>query len=182
VDVCCFDKTGTLTGEDLVLEGVSVPDADGANTNLIPATEVPKETSWVLASAHALVQLEDGVVGDPMEKETLKALQWHLGAHDTVAPIENEKGRRQNLQIRRRFQFSSALKRQSSVSNLVHPDFHHHKGFVAVKGAPETLKTMFVTIPKNYEETYKYFTRRGSRVLALGYKFIEDNLNSDQVR
>lgn len=182
VDVCCFDKTGTLTGEDLVLEGVSVADANGANTTLIPATEVPKETSWVLASAHALVQLEDGIVGDPMEKETLKALQWQLGAHDTVSPLANDKGRRQNLQIRRRFQFSSALKRQSSVSNLVHPDFAHHKGFVGVKGAPETLKTMFTTVPNDYEESYKYFTRRGSRVIALGYKFIEEHLNTDQVR
>jgi cation-transporting ATPase 13A1 len=181
VDVCCFDKTGTLTGEDLVLEGVSVADATGANTTLIAATEVPKETSWVLASAHALVQLEDGIVGDPMEKETLKALQWQLGAHDTVSPLEMEKGRRQNLQIRRRFQFSSALKRQSSVSNLVHPDFTHHKGFVAVKGAPETLKNMYTVVPKNYEESYKYFTRRGSRVLALGYKIIDEHMNSDQV-
>lgn len=181
VDVCCFDKTGTLTGEDLVLEGVSVADANGANTTLIPATQVPNETSWVLASAHALVQLEDGIVGDPMEKETLKALAWQLGAHDTVSPIANEKGRRQNLQIRRRFQFSSALKRQSSVSNLVHPDFTHHRGFVAVKGAPETLKTMYTSIPKNYEDSYKYFTRRGSRVLALGYKFIEEPLSSDQI-
>ncbi|KAI8583860.1 hypothetical protein K450DRAFT_220303 [Umbelopsis ramanniana AG] len=181
VDVCCFDKTGTLTGEDLVLEGVSVADANGANTTLIPATEVPKETSWVLASAHALVQLEDGIVGDPMEKETLKALQWQLGPHDTVFPNVNEKGRRQNLQIRRRFQFSSALKRQSSVSNLVHPDFAHHKGFVGVKGAPETLKTMFTTVPNDYEESYKYFTRRGSRVIALGYKFIEEHLTTDQI-
>jgi magnesium-transporting ATPase (P-type) len=25
-------------------------------------------------------------------------------------------------------------------------------------------------VPDNYDETYKYFTRRGSRVLALGQK------------
>jgi cation-transporting ATPase 13A1 len=41
---------------------------------------------------------------------------------------------------------------------------------VSVKGAPETLKKMYAKVPDNYDETYKYFTRRGSRVLALGQK------------
>jgi magnesium-transporting ATPase (P-type) len=40
----------------------------------------------------------------------------------------------------------------------------------AVKGAPETIKTMLSVVPENYDETYKWFTRRGSRVLALGFK------------
>lgn len=145
----------------------------------MPATSVPNPTKWVLASAHALVKLEDGIVGDPMEKETLKALDWELGAREIVAPKESKK--KENLQIRRRFQFSSALKRQSSVSNLVYPEFGHHKTFVAVKGAPETLKRMYVEVPKDYDETYRHFTRKGSRVLALGYKFLEDGLSTEQV-
>ena len=40
----------------------------------------------------------------------------------------------------------------------------------AVKGAPETIKTMLTVVPEHYDETYKWFTRRGSRVLALGFK------------
>lgn len=40
----------------------------------------------------------------------------------------------------------------------------------AVKGAPETIKAMLTVIPEHYDETYKWFTRRGSRVLALGFK------------
>lgn len=40
----------------------------------------------------------------------------------------------------------------------------------AVKGAPETIKTMLSVVPEHYDETYKWFTRRGSRVLALGFK------------
>ncbi|KAI7847857.1 ATPase [Circinella umbellata] len=179
VDVCCFDKTGTLTGEDLVFEGVAYADPDQPHTELIKATEVPKTTKWVLASAHALVQLEDGIVGDPMEKETLKAVDWDLGAREIVAPKESKK--KQNLQIRRRFQFSSALKRQSSISILVHPDFGKHKTFAAVKGAPETLKTMYTHVPNDYDEAYRYYTRKGSRVLALGYKFLEDGLSTDQI-
>jgi cation-transporting ATPase 13A1 len=40
----------------------------------------------------------------------------------------------------------------------------------AVKGAPETIKTMLSVVPEHYDETYKWFMRRGSRVLALGFK------------
>ena len=38
-----------------------------------------KQTILCLAAAHALVRLDDGVVvGDPMEKTTLEALEWQL--------------------------------------------------------------------------------------------------------
>ncbi|CAO3617333.1 unnamed protein product [Cunninghamella blakesleeana] len=178
VDVCCFDKTGTLTDEDLLFDGVASAIPGQTHTELAAATDVPDATKYVLATAHALVELEDGIVGDPMEKETLKALDWHLGKNDTVSAKINH---RENLQIRRRFQFSSALKRQSSVSHFNRPEFSQPKTFVSVKGAPETLRTMYKEVPSDYIDTYRYFTRKGSRVLALGYKYLDDGLNIDQI-
>lgn len=47
------------------------------------------------------------------------------------------------------------------------------KTVAAVKGAPETIKTMLSVIPEHYDDTYKWFTRKGSRVLALGIKEME---------
>ncbi len=47
------------------------------------------------------------------------------------------------------------------------------KTLVAVKGAPETIKNMLAKIPEFYDETYKWYTRKGSRVLALGVKEME---------
>lgn len=45
----------------------------------MPVTETGKDTTLTLAAAHALVLLEDGtIVGDPMEKTTLAALNWKL--------------------------------------------------------------------------------------------------------
>jgi len=40
----------------------------------------------------------------------------------------------------------------------------------AVKGAPETIKKMLESVPNDYDDTYKWYTRQGSRVLALGVK------------
>ncbi|KAH9475933.1 Manganese-transporting ATPase 4 [Psilocybe cubensis] len=80
------------------------------------------------------------------------------------------------LQIKRRFQFSSALKRMSTIA-LLPPSSsssHGHGQLVAaVKGAPETIKGMLRDVPRDYDETYKWYTRQGSRVLALAMKEVE---------
>ena len=189
IDVACFDKTGTLTGEDLVVEGIAglglghsgtdtPQESDGAHSRMSSVHSAPMETTLVLATAHALVKLDEGdIVGDPMEKATLTALGWTLGKNDTLS---NKPGATSaaatigTVQVKRRFQFSSALKRQSSVATINATDAKTGRKlrgtFVAVKGAPETIMKMLVTVPKDYEETFKYFTRRGSRVLALAYK------------
>ncbi|EPE28479.1 Calcium ATPase, transmembrane M [Glarea lozoyensis ATCC 20868] len=198
VDVACFDKTGTLTGEDLVVEGIAglglqkyqesgtdTPrETDGAHSHITPVLEAGLETTLVLATAHALVKLDEGdIVGDPMEKATLTSLGWTLGRNDTLTSknTSSVKGTSygtasNSVQIKRRFQFSSALKRQSSVATvtLIHPDTGKkvRNTFVGVKGAPETIMKMLVSVPGDYEETFKYFTRKGSRVLALAFKHL----------
>ncbi|KAK2754695.1 hypothetical protein FQN54_006828 [Arachnomyces sp. PD_36] len=191
VDIACFDKTGTLTGEDLVVDGIAGLTlghnnakvvADGAHTEVTPVHNVGMETTLVLATAHALVKLDEGeIVGDPMEKATLSSLGWTLGRNDTLTSKgatgnKNSTRYADSVQIKRRFQFSSALKRQSAVATIVTTDRQTSKKtkgtFVAVKGAPETISTMLVTTPPDYEETFKYFTRNGARVLALGYKHL----------
>ncbi|KAI5457005.1 hypothetical protein BGZ63DRAFT_366067 [Mariannaea sp. PMI_226] len=186
VDVACFDKTGTLTGEDLVVEGIAglglghaeiqdKTESDGAHSTLVPVMETSMETKLVLATAHALVKLDEGeIVGDPMEKATLSSLGWVLGKNDILQSTNKAGSTHGTVQIKRRFQFSSALKRQSSIAMVHGTDSqtgHKIKGtFAGVKGAPETIMKMLTVVPENYEETYKYFTRKGSRVLALAYK------------
>ncbi|KAJ9137522.1 Cation-transporting ATPase [Pleurostoma richardsiae] len=189
IDIACFDKTGTLTGEDLVVEGIAglglghsgtdTPrEADGAHSHIAPVSQSSLETTLVLATAHALVKLDEGeIVGDPMEKATLVALGWSLGKQDTLtnkSATAAGGGVTGTVQIRRRFQFSSALKRQSSVATVHGRDPATGKKlqgtFAGVKGAPETIMGMLINVPADYEETYRYFTRKGSRVLALAYK------------
>ncbi|KAF8842460.1 endoplasmic reticulum Ca-transporting P-type ATPase [Paxillus ammoniavirescens] len=175
VDICCFDKTGTITAENLVLEGVAGID-DFDKMRLIDVKDSGKQTTLCLAAAHALVRLDDGtVVGDPMEKTTLEALEWQISQGDSVSPRSSKAPNAARLYIRRRFQFSSALKRMSSVSTLP-----TGKALVSVKGAPETIKGMLAQVPEWYDETYKWYTRRGSRVLALGTKEL-DSMSIDKI-
>ena len=144
---------------------------------LVDVKTTSRETTLCLAGAHALVRLDDGtVVGDPMEKTTLESLEWQIGNGDAVSPVAHSAPHRTTLSIRRRFQFSSALKRMSTISTLP-----GGRGLAAVKGAPETLKTMLAHVPSDYDETYKWYTRRGSRVLALGMKEYE-SISMDKVR
>ena len=206
VDVTCFDKTGTLTGEDLVVDGIAglalgkrgaAEEADGAQSSITTVSDCGVYTTLVLATAHALVKLEEGdIVGDPMEKATLNALNWTLSHNDTLTsnpPPKSKKakptstaGASHIVQIKRRFQFSSALKRMSSVATVLMTDpgtGRKAKGtFVGVKGAPETLQKMLVETPPKYEETFKYFTRNGARVLALGYKYLSTEAEIGQKR
>lgn len=192
VDVCCFDKTGTLTSEELVVEGIAgmkllesgfkPKNAEEGDTSLTKVEGVEHHTTLVLATAHALVKLDEGdVVGDPMEKATLDSLGWTLGRNDTLtskalaaAPGSSYASTANIVQIKRRFQFSSALKRQSAVATVVanRAGKKTRSTFVGMKGAPETVRRMLTTVPDYYDETFKYYTRRGSRVLALAYKYL----------
>ncbi|KAF2639587.1 cation-transporting ATPase 4 [Massarina eburnea CBS 473.64] len=197
VDVACFDKTGTLTGEDLVVDGVAgltlglsgaKVGPDGAHVDLSAVHQVATETTLVLATAHALVKLDEGdIVGEPMEKATLASLGWNLGASDILQPkTPSAKSHAELVQIRRRFQFSSALKRQSSIATVLVNDKKNRRKvkstFVGVKGAPETIRNMLVDTPPNYEETYKHYTRNGGRVLALAYKYLAQDAELGMAR
>ncbi|EFN88845.1 manganese-transporting ATPase 13A1 [Harpegnathos saltator] len=176
VDICCFDKTGTLTSDNLVVEGIAGIDG---NSDVIQLSDAPLESVQVLATCHSLVQLDDGIVGDPLEKATLKAINWCLTKSDSVIP---KKGKSPVLKIVQRYHFSPALKRMSVVVGYNVSGASETHYMTTVKGAPETLKHMLSSIPKNYESTYLSLSRRGARVLALGYRKLPGTLSSQDLR
>nr|XP_018900940.1 PREDICTED: manganese-transporting ATPase 13A1 [Bemisia tabaci] len=167
VEICCFDKTGTLTSDNLVVEGIAgigkTPKA------VIPINEAPNETVHVLATCHSLVQLDEGLVGDPLEKATLTAIDWQLTRGDAVIPKRTTKYTT-GLKIFHRNHFSSALKRMSVVAGYMQPAATDTLFIAAAKGAPEVLKPMFKDLDPSYDEVYLELSRRGARVLALGWK------------
>lgn len=164
VEICCFDKTGTLTSDNLVVEGIA--GLDGTK-EILPIGDIPEQTAQVLATCHSLAQLDDGLVGDPLEKATLTAIDWNLSRGDSVIP---KRGKFKALKIYQRYHFSSSLKRMSVLAGYIqsYTGETHYLG--TVKGAPETVMKMLKVIPPGYEETYLEYSRRGARVLALGIR------------
>lgn len=55
------------------------------------------------------------------------------------------------------------------------------KSLFSVKGAPEVIKRMLAVVPEGYDDTFKSFTRRGSRVLALAMREVAP-VGLDKVR
>ncbi|VDL70610.1 unnamed protein product [Nippostrongylus brasiliensis] len=157
IDLCCFDKTGTLTTDNLVVEGIafSIDEENGI-------------VKSVLACCHSLVRFDDDLVGDPLEKACLTWCDWTLTKGDAVIPPKGSK--QTGLKIFHRYHFSSAMKRMTVVAGYQVPGFQEPKMIVAVKGAPETLRSMYENIPKDYDEVYTNLTRQGARVLAMGIK------------
>ncbi|GAB2218242.1 hypothetical protein Drorol1_Dr00001461 [Drosera rotundifolia] len=163
VDICCFDKTGTLTSDDMRFCGVV-----GASESTELETDMKSirgRTLEILASCHALVFVDNKLVGDPLEKAALEGIEWTYKADEKAMP---KKGSGQTVQIIHRYHFASHLKRMAVVVRV-------QEQFLAfVKGAPETIQERLVNLPPSYVETYKKYTRQGSRVLALAFKTLPD--------
>ena len=171
VEICCFDKTGTLTSDDLVVEGVAGLDGEGVASKdgvvVCPVSKASLESVQVLATCHSLVMLDDGLVGDPVEKATLSAVEWSLTKGEAVIP---KKGKYSGLKIFQGYHFSSTLKRMTVVCGYTVPSTSETRYLATVKGAPETLRSMFSQVPDDYDRNYLALSRRGARVLALGHR------------
>ncbi|XP_033335315.1 endoplasmic reticulum transmembrane helix translocase [Megalopta genalis] len=177
VEICCFDKTGTLTSDNLVVEGIAGLEG---KADVMQLFDAPLESIQVLATCHSLVQIDDGIVGDPLEKATLRAISWTLTKNDTMIPRKG--GQSPALKIVHRHHFSSALKRMSVIAGYTTSGSSENHYMTTVKGAPEIIKNMLSTVPVNYDSTYLSLSRRGARVLALAYRKLPGPLSSQDLR
>ncbi|KAL5713886.1 putative manganese-transporting ATPase pdr2 [Ranunculus cassubicifolius] len=128
-------------------------------------TKMPSRTLEILASCHALVFVDNKLVGDPLEKAAMKGIDWIYTSDEKAKP---KRGGSNGVQIVQRHHFASHLKRMAVVVRI-QDDFH-----AFVKGAPETILDRLTDVPSSYVETYKKYTRQGSRVLALAYKSLSE--------
>ncbi|XP_010521514.1 PREDICTED: probable manganese-transporting ATPase PDR2 [Tarenaya hassleriana] len=168
VDLCCFDKTGTLTSDDMEFRGVGgLSDCEELETEM---SKVSARTLEILASCHALVFVDNKLVGDPLEKAALKGIDWSYKSDEKALP---KRGNGNAVQIVQRHHFASHLKRMSVIVRI------QEEYFAFVKGAPETIQDRLVDVPAAYVETYKRYTRQGSRVLALAFKPLPDMMVSE---
>ena len=92
MDVCCFDKTGTLTADEMRFEGLvercqPAPDADFP-PRAITAADMSTTAPLVLAGCQSLVQVDGGLVGDPVERASLEGVGY---AQNPRYPFESSR-------------------------------------------------------------------------------------------
>ncbi|XP_071772764.1 polyamine-transporting ATPase 13A2 isoform X1 [Centroberyx gerrardi] len=195
VSLFCFDKTGTLTEEGLDVWGVMEAGAAGFS-QLVPEPRLlpPGPMLSGLACCHTVALLGGQPLGDPLELKMIESTDWTLqepegdrtaldsefGGHRVLAVMRPPA---QQLQpegsstseaaaIVRRFPFSSALQRMSVVT--VAPGGHPALAFI--KGAPEMVASLCLkeTVPAQFSSILRNLTSEGFRVLALGYKALDE--------
>ena len=138
IDICCFDKTGTLTSDDLIVEGVAGVDE---KLEITPIQSIPLQTLHTIATCHTLINLDDELIGDPLEKVALQAIEWGLTKAD-VCVAKKRTSSSLGWKIFQRFHFSSALKRMSVIAGNTKPGSTDISYIATCKGAPEVLKSM----------------------------------------
>jgi len=142
------------------MKGVAVP----SNHSLIAPLELEENTNSVLIGCNSLMNVGGKIMGDPIELAVFKA----LGGTIQNNVIMSKQGTR--IHPIRRYAFDSTLKRMSvlvTISSRNTPSANFNR--VLSKGAPETMKSLFKSVPENYDACFNTYAKQGYRVLALGY-------------
>lgn len=188
LDSCLFDKTGTLTTDKLVAQGIvcwpggsSSASGDGPTATkgaaMQPMSAAQLECSLVLAGCHSLLEVDNKLVGDPIEVAGLRSIKWlYTPANSTASPKPGEqrpwKGQAKAPAVRilHRYHFSSALQRMSVLAHITAAPGVADGTYALVKGSAEAVGRLLVTKPAGYDVTYKPLAARGMRILALAWK------------
>ena len=142
---------------------------------------------WMV-SWHSIAQVEDRFIGDPLEIEMFKIINWEIVEEEKTVALDKEintennstplvlaafrpKGEKDEskwIAVLKRFEFSSALQRMSVVAKHC----LDNSLIAFVKGSPEMIHSLSRenTIPYDYFDALEKYTKDGLRVLAFGYK------------
>jgi cation-transporting ATPase 13A1 len=130
ISTCCFDKTGTLTSDSMEVGGVhglqypapasEAMDEKDAESRTPLDQKLPFLSTAVMTACNGLTLVEGEIVGDPLEKAALQAVQWMMIGPDLVTSKPSKGGDR--LHILRRYPFASELQRMAVLAQ------HHGPG------------------------------------------------------
>lgn len=178
IDVCCYDKTGTLTSDELIVEGcVGVDPSKGKEIVPIKSIEsINVNTIHIIGGCHTLAQVDDKLIGDPLEKSAFDAIKWEVDPNSNAFQAV---GGRVRVINQKKFLFDSTLKRMTTISLV--KEGKGTKLKVLSKGAPEVLQQLLREVPPNYEEYYNYYVKHGYRVIAMGYKGLPESIKARDV-
>eukprot|EP00438_Fugacium_kawagutii_P030763 Skav215268 [mRNA] locus=scaffold2881:114932:117556:+ [translate_table: standard] len=204
ISTCCFDKTGTLTSDSMEVGGVHGLQYPAPTSE---ATDETKDTSEsrraldqklpflstaVMTACNGLTLVEGEIVGDPLEKAALQAVQWMMIGPDLVTSKPSKGGDR--LHILRRYPFASELQRMAVIaqhhgpglgykeeSSVAVPGGRYDRVLGLVKGSCDALKPRLLDAPENLDDLQDQLTKVGFRVLCLAAKEMAEKLDVEAV-
>ena len=143
-----------------------------------------------MATCHCLSIINEKIIGDPIDVKMFENTGWVLddkqnepeniidnGASQnkkiifTVRPKKNKELKLYNLEVYKRFDFTSNLQRMSVIAKNTNEEYFK----IFCKGSPEKLKKLCLTetIPSNFNKTLDLYAAKGYRILALACRYIK---------
>ena len=171
IDICCFDLIGTLTSDEFNILGIiNLNDIE----EIIPCIDCEDDITSLLLGCHNLNYIDGKTFGEPIELAIFKEIKGKFNKNEISCA--NKKLKVEQLKI---FKFESELKRMTVIAKVYNEnekDIQHIR--VLCKGAPEVIQNLLEEIPKNYQECYQKWAKKGYRLIALAYRDINQyNLN-----
>ena len=197
ISTCCFDKTGTLTSDSMEVGGVHgldklhppTSEATDERSEVGESREsrsldqkLPFLSTAVMTACNGLTLVENEIVGDPLEKAALQAVQWMMIGPDLVTSKPSRGGDR--LHILRRYPFASELQRMAVIVQHHGPGLgykeetgtgiRYDRVLGLVKGSCDALKPRLLDAPENLDDLQDQLTKVGFRVLCLAAKEMKE--------
>jgi len=147
--------------------------------DIIPIKEIESinvNSIHIIGGCHTLAQVDDKIIGDPLEKSAFDAIKWEVEPNSNAFQVSGGRMRIVNL---KKFLFDSSLKRMSTISLV--KEGKGSKTKVLCKGAPEILQGLLKEVPENYEQFYSYYVKHGYRVIAMAHKTLPDGIRARDV-
>ena len=145
--------------------------------------KLPFLSTAVMTACNGLTLVEGEIVGDPLEKAALQAVQWMMIGPDLVTSKPSKGGDR--LHILRRYPFASELQRMAVLAQHHGPGLGYREEGSAsagrydrvlglVKGSCDALKPRLLDAPENLDDLQDQLTKVGFRVLCLAAKEMKE--------
>ena len=164
IDICCFDLIGTLTTDEFNILGIiNLKESDDL---IIMCVDCDDDIISILLGCNNLNHTDGRTFGEPIDIAIFKEIKGKFSKNEISCANKKIK-----IEQIKKYMFESELKRVTVLSKIYNEN-EKDKSFkrVMCKGAPEVIKNLLKEVPKNYDECYLKWEKKGYHLIALAYK------------
>ena len=165
IDICCFDLIGTLTTDEFnVLGIINIKENDELIIMCVDCDD--DDVLSILLGCNNLKHIDGKTYGESIDIAIFKEIKGKFSKNEISCAYNKIK-----IQQIKNYMFESELKRVTVLAKIYNEN-DKDKTFkrVMCKGAPEVIKSLLKEVPKNYDECYLKWEKKGYHLIALAYK------------